>query len=409
MSAYHQNQRWMRGMKWSMHLQEGCLNLFSTKLRSMLALLGILVGTASVVAMVSGGELATNEALKQFKTLGTDLMAITIMDAADSKQNDTLNNLSLNQANSIVTVDKNILAVAPYTQIFGSMQFQSHELNGGMLGVTESFMQVAHIEMAQGRFISDLDRYAFYAVIGDGLYQQIKNITVTDPIGQQIQVGKNILTIVGVAKPWPENSFVYANVDNAVMLPLLTSTILSQSAIINSLVLQLKENAPTLQVQQHIQTHLQSILAHKTFYFRDAKELISRMTKQNEILTVFLGLIGSVSLLVGGIGVMNIMLVSVIERRREIGIRLAVGATRTDIRLLFLTEALMLSCVGGIIGVLIGIFITYVIALIWHWQFIFCLLPAALGFLVSVATGIFFGFYPAHKAALLDPIEALRL
>ena len=132
------------------------------------------------------------------------------------------------------------------------------------------------------------------------------------------------------------------------------------------------------------------------------------MRKQSDILTVFLGLIGGVSLLVGGIGVMNIMLVSVIERKKEIGIRLAVGARRRDIALLFLIESIILSLVGGLLGVMIGIGIAYVIAAYWQWPFTLFLLPPLIGFSVSVAVGIFSGFYPAYLAAKLNPIDALR-
>jgi putative ABC transport system permease protein len=397
-------------MKWAAHVNEGLLNLLSAKLRSILALLGILVGTASVVAMVSGGELATNEALKQFKTLGTDLLAVTVSDATEGGQ-DSVNSqisLSLQQAKNILHVDNNILAVAPYTQLYDQMQFNGHDLSGGVLGVTEDFARIAHVEIARGRLISDLDKYSPYCVIGDGLYKQIKTITQTDPIGQQIKVDKNILTIVGILKPWPENSFVYAAIDNSILMPILTSTVLSKYATINNIVMRLKEDASSSIIQTHVEKYFQEILPKKKLYFRSAKELIASMEKQNKILTVFLGLIGGVSLIVGGIGVMNIMLVSVVERRREIGIRLAVGATAADIRSLFLIEAVMLSLVGGVLGVLIGSAIAYMLAVFWQWEFTLFLLPPLIGFTVSVATGIFFGIYPAYKASKLDPIQALR-
>lgn len=140
--------------------------------------------------------------------------------------------------------------------------------------------------------------------------------------------------------------------------------------------------------------------------FRSAKELIAKMKKQSEIVTIFLALIGSISLLVGGIGVMNIMLVSVMERRREIGIRLAVGARRRDIGLLFLMEAIMLSLVGGFAGVVLGILIAYGIALFWHWDFIF--ITAFNGVYSFGHRRYFFGFYPAVLASKLHPMEALR-
>lgn len=398
-------------MKLIEHVQEGLLNLFSSKLRSVLALLGILVGTASVVAMVSGGQLATNEAIKQFKTLGTDLLALSINEASkeqEQKLHGDQANLSLEQAKQMNSADTNIRDVAPYTQVYNPLQFEGHELSGTVLGVTDSFARVVHIEMAQGRFISELDGYGFYCVVGDALYQAIKKYTFSDPIGQQLQVGKNIFTIIGVAKPWPENSFVYASIDTAVMIPLLASTTMNKYATINNVILRLAPNSNIDLIKEHVTNFIMQYLGAKQLFFRSAKELIVHMSKQSQILTIFLGLIGGVSLIVGGIGVMNIMLVSVVERRREIGIRLAVGAKRTDIRSLFLVEAVMLSLVGGTLGVIIGILIAYLIAFFSNWEFMVFLTPPMIGFTVSVATGVFFGFYPAYKASQLDPINALR-
>lgn len=395
-------------MKIEHHLHEGLLNLFSSKLRSILALLGILVGTASVVAMVLGGELATNEALKQFKTLGTDLLAINISDVMDEQAIGTRENLTLPQALALPAADEAILAVAPYTQVYNPIQFNGHEINGSILGVTQSFARITHIELQTGRFVSTLDQHALFCVIGSKIADEIKKQTLITPIGQQIQIGQTIFTIIGIAKPWPENSFVYANIDSSIMVPILTSTDLSKYANITNMIIRLKPGADIENIQQHITRYIKQQAANKRLFFRSAKELIARMGKQSQIFTVFLGLIGSISLLVGGIGVMNIMLVSVVERRREIGIRLAVGATRADIQMLFLTEAILLSLIGGTLGVVIGMLIAYIMAIIWHWEFTLFLLPPMIGFTVSVATGVFFGFYPAYKAAKMDPIHALR-
>jgi putative ABC transport system permease protein len=277
-----------------------------------------------------------------------------------------------------------------------------------VLGVTDSFADITHINMQAGRFISLLDGYAFYCVIGHEIYKALKQSSFKEPLGQQLQIGKHIFVIVGVADAWPENSFVYANIDNSILVPIMASTLISKYAQINNIILRLSQEADIPNVEKHLSAAINQSISGKQINFRSAKELIEKMKNQSNILTVFLGLIGSVSLIVGGIGVMNIMLVSVIERRREIGIRLAVGAKRRDIAALFLFESIMLSLMGGTLGVLIGILIAYIIAWIWHWQFTLFLWPPLAGFSVSVAVGIFFGFYPAYLASKLNPIEALR-
>ncbi len=207
--------------------------------------------------------------------------------------------------------------------------------------------------MQSGRFISDLDEMQFYCVIGSAINQSIKQYTLQDAVGQQLQIGKNIFTVIELAAPWHENSFVYADIDNALFVPLSTSTILSKYALINNIILRLTPSASIDEVKNNVENYFKNKAANKKIFFRSAKEQIARMAKQSEILTAFLGLIGSISLLVGGIGVMNVMLVSVMERRKEIGIRMAVGAKRADIRSLFLVEAIMLSLIGGISGVLL--------------------------------------------------------
>lgn len=397
-------------MKLIDHAKEGLSNLYFAKLRSLLALLGILVGTASVVAMVLGGRLATNEALRQFKSLGTDLLAVSIHSARDEERaaRGRAEQLSLSQSLGLTTINQHILRVAPYTQAFHPVFYEGQSINGMLLGVTESFADIMRIQLQTGRFISVADQYEFYCVIGQDVYQQLKKITQKDPIGQTLQIGKNVFVIVGVADSWPENNFLYANIDTSILVPIMASMVMSQYTTINNVIMRLAPDIDIQQIEQDISAALTTLIPGKQVTYRSAKELIAKMKKQSDILTLFLGLIGSISLFVGGIGVMNIMLVSVIERRREIGIRLAVGARRKDIATLFLMEAVMLSLVGGVLGVVIGMLIALMIATLWHWEFTLFLWPPLAGFSVSVAVGIFFGSYPAYLAAKLDPIDALR-
>lgn len=397
-------------MRYLAHAKEGLLNLYHAKLRAFLALLGVLVGTASVVAMVLGGELATNEALKQFKSLGTDLLAVAINASGDDlfSSSGKSENLSLEEAWSVKTTDDGILKIAPYTQSFQPVYFNGKPLNAITLGVTDSFADIVHVKLLKGRFVSVVDRYEPYCVIGRNVYDKIKTLTHKEPLGSQIQIGKSLFVIVGVADRWPENGFVYANIDSSVLVPLLASTILNKYATINSIIMRLSKESDISTIEDKVRQHIMQFMPKVNVDFRSAKELIAKMAKQSNILTVFLGLIGSISLIVGGIGVMNIMLVSVMERRREIGIRMAVGARGKDIAALFLLESVILSLIGGVVGVMIGIATAYVIALFWDWEFTLFLWPPLAGFSVSVGVGVFFGFYPAYLASKLDPIDALR-
>src|SRR5579864_3126166 len=171
-------------MKLAEHAKEGLLNLYFSKLRSILALVGVLVGTASVVAMVSGGELATNEALKQFKSLGTDLLAVSI-NVNSEENNQTAgktNDISLAQALDLKHADKDILQVAPYTQLFHPVLYNGNPVNGIILGVTDSFANIVQIKMKAGRFVSVFDRYEFYCVIGHDVYDTLKKISLKEPL-----------------------------------------------------------------------------------------------------------------------------------------------------------------------------------------------------------------------------------
>ncbi len=393
------------------HIKEALGNLVTSKLRSFLAILGILVGTASVVALITSSQLATASALAQFKTLGTNLIAMSIQtpfNQQQTNQDQTKNQLSLNDMIRLQSASSQIVLIAPYTNLYQSIYFSGKQMDGQVLGATEALADIVKIDLAKGRFVSYLDQSNFYAVIGSDIAKQFQQSGISNPIGKQIIIGKYIFTVVGVAKPWKPNWFLFATVDKGVIIPLMTSFLLSKYAQINNLLFRLIQNPDIDAVQNALQEKMSEIHPNLQTTFRNPDQIIDIMQKQQSTFTWLLASIGGISLLVGGIGVMNIMLVSVVERRREIGIRMAIGARRSDIRQMFLIEAIILTVLGGVLGIILGIGISTTLAIITGWGLQILVLPPVLGFVVSVVVGIVSGFYPAYRASNLDPIETLR-
>jgi putative ABC transport system permease protein len=395
-------------VKFSLQFYQAIANIASAKLRSFLALLGIMVGTASVVALVTSGQLATQKALDQFKALGTDLLAISLFDKNPGKSVTPENTISIKEWHKMKDEITSIINIAPYTTIYKQINFQGNKLDGVIIGADESLADVIKIELAEGNFVSFVETYEQYCVIGDNLKKQLKKHTLDSPIGKQLRLGDSIYTIIGIAKPWSENSFFNENINNSVMIPVAGSNLINKDSKINNVVILLKQDTPIEPVIEQIKTYVNQHAPELNVFPRSAKQIIKSMQEQGQIFTLLLGLIGGISLLVGGIGVMNVMLVSVTERKREIGIRKAIGAKRKDIQALFLIESSMLAFMGGVLGVIVGLCVSFVIAHFSNWNFHLYLTPPLVGFLVSAATGIFFGFYPAYRASILDPIESLR-
>lgn len=398
----------MGKLKFKQYLEQAIANIFAAKMRSFLAILGILVGTASVVALVSSGQMATDKALAQFKDLGTDLLSIALYQRSPGQKNTASQTLSLNDIHTLNQQIPDIITSAPYTTLFMPIVFKGHVLKGSVIGTDQQLQSVINIQLQQGHFVSFLDSYEKFCVIGKNLAEQIRQITMDNVIGQQIWLGKQVYTIIGVANPWDENAFFNQNINNTVIIPLRGSTLLNKQAGINNIVFKLQQDADIDNVIHQIKTSIHRLNPDLQLFSRSPKQIIESRQKQGKIFTLLLGSIGSIALLVGGIGVMNVMLVSVTERRREIGIRMAIGARRKDIRHLFLSESIVLALFGGLIGIILGSLISMFIGYFAQWDFHFYLLPPVIGFFVSVITGVFFGFYPAHRASKLNPIETLR-
>lgn len=395
-------------MRIKQHISQALSNILGAKLRSFLAVLGILVGTASVVALVISGELATEKALSQFKALGTDLLAVSLYQKTPSSIQTPANTITMNEWLKVKEFIPDITQVAPYTSLYASISFDGHKIKGSIIGADQSLAEVIKIKLADGDFVSFVDKYEQYCVIGSTLEKQLRQFTQDPLIGKQLWLGQNIYTIIGIAKPWFESAFFNEDVNKAVFIPVRGSSIVSATAKINNVILQLGPHSDIDFVIQQLRQFVTQHAPDLSMFPRSAKQIIKSMQAQGKIFTLLLGLIGGISLLVGGIGVMNVMLVSVVERKREIGIRKAIGARARDIQQLFLIESVVLSLFGGVLGVITGLLVAYIISYFSHWTFTFFLPPPLIGFGVSVTTGVFFGFYPAWRAAKLDPIATLR-
>jgi putative ABC transport system permease protein len=395
-------------MKLINHAHHALVNLNSAKLRSFLALLGIWVGTASVVALMNFGQIATEKALEQFKALGTDLLSITLYQKVEQNAQPIQESIPLNIWRQFPESITAILEIAPYNTAYQPMSFAGRPLKGVIIGADEHLANIINIHLSQGSFVSFVQSFEHFCVIGASLAEQIQASSKAPLIGQQLQIGQALYTIIGVTMPWKENVFFNEDINQAVIIPIAGMALVKKETAINNAVLKLKANIHIDTVIAQIQAHISEYAPKMNVFIRSAKQIIENMENQGRIFTLLLAVIGGISLMVGGIGVMNVMLVSVTERRKEIGIRKAVGGKNSEIQALFLVESILLSLVGGMLGIVTGLLITWIIAHFSHWPFSIYWLAICVGFFVSVSVGIFFGYYPARRAAALEPVISLR-
>lgn len=397
------------------NLKEAVRSLMSAKQRTILALIGIVIGIGSVIAMVSVGKIVQEESLRQFREMGTDILTIE-KEFGDpsgkpggSAKGGGVSRLRLGDVLAIPAGCPGITTVAPFVRGSGDAAYNGKKLErAGLLGVTETFSAINKLKIREGRFLSDLDEQSRYCVIGSRVASELLRLGARQTIGEKIRVGDNLFTVIGVTTDMPEGGMRRFEPNDTIYLHITTGLRLFSTAEITTITAHVRagvaNNAARDQVMAYFATHVKGVAVKVT----SPEEVIAQMEKQMQMFTLLLGAIGSISLIVGGVGVMNVMLVSVTERRREIGIRRALGAKRGDIKGQFLIESVILSLVGGFLGILFGVGASRLIAHFAHWQFVLSFGAILLGVGVSNAVGIFFGYYPARQASLLDPIVALK-
>ena len=388
------------------------------KLRTALTMLGIIIGVGAVIVLVSIGQGAQAMVLDQISSMGTNMMYVM-----PGNMNFGGASLGAGAANTLTDEDVNamerevptIAAASPVVNSSGQLVFGNENWFVRIQGTNEKFPEIRTWKVEQGEFFTDADVRSASRVIVLGKTVAEKLFAGVDPIGETIRVRNLPFRVVGVLAAKGQ-SMVGQDQDDTAVMPYSTvqRKLLGQQipSINQAMVSAVSQQATTI-TQQQITSLLRQ--RHKIaqgeaddFLVRNMTDAAQTFTQLTTIMTLLLGSIAAISLVVGGIGIMNIMLVSVTERTREIGIRMAVGARPNYVRLQFLTESLVLSLMGGLIGVLIGGGIAALVSKLLGWPTLVSALSVLISFAFATVIGIFFGYYPAHKAAALDPIEALR-
>ncbi len=405
--------------KWLEPFTTAWVGIVTHKLRSSLTILGIVIGVAAVIALMSIGKGAQADILARISTLGSNLVTISpgSSNFGGVRSAGSVQTLTQEDAEAIASQVANIDMVAPIYSTRLQVVAGSQNMNTQVTGVPPQYQATQNLKIAYGTFFSDYEyqRSAKVVVLGS----EVKDTLFgdTNPIGQQIRMGRNIGYVIGVLE---SKGGTFGSPDSAILIPLTAmQQMVAQTRtshgerVISSIALTVSDEKQSETVVNDITTllrtrHRLSPAADNDFRITSMQELSQAVTAATGTMTLLLGAIAAISLLVGGIGVMNIMLVSVLERTREIGIRKALGAKEWHIWSQFLIEAAFLTFAGGIIGVIVGWLVSYFVNRSGTISTVVTPDIVIMAVSVSVGIGLFFGFYPAWNAARLDPIVALR-
>ncbi len=384
----------------------GIRSLLASKQRTLLALLGIVIGIGSVIAMVSVGIIASEHALKQFKEMGTDYIVISKGWGGNFGENAP--KITLEQAVELPYRVANILEATPMASSGTNFIYQGQNYSSQIIATLGNFLSINRFKMQEGRYLSDLDVNMNYAVLGSEVVDEMKEKGITKFLGIDIMFRDRLFTVIGILEKTPGGGMKPFSANRSIMIPISTFMRSFEDPEISYILGRVKPGSVASEVAEDIKNYFHLVDPQLEIEIQTAEELIQQQNKQSQLFTLLLGAIGSISLIVGGVGVMNVMLVSVSERKKEIGIRRALGALRRDIQLQFLIESLVLCLIGGLIGLGIGIGASYFLAQHNGWDFMVSKAAILLGIGVSTGVGLFFGYYPARQASMLDPIIALR-
>lgn len=391
--------------------------LNNNKLRCFLTMLGIIIGVASVITMLAIGQGSKNSIKAQISEMGSNMIMIhpgNMQRGGVRQSADDMQTLKIPDYEALRDETSYISAVSPMVNSSGQFINGNNNYPSSLYGITPDYMEIRKVSVADGEMFdeADIKSAAKVCLLGktvvDNLFPDGSN-----PIGRVVRFNKIPLTVVGVLESKGTNS-MGMDQDDVVLAPYTTvmKRVLAvdylQSIFCSALSEEMTDQA-TDEITSILRSrHKLKDGADDDFDIRSQQELSEMMNSTSDMMTVLLACIAGISLLVGGIGIMNIMYVSVTERTREIGLRMSIGARGIDILSQFLIEAIIISVTGGTIGVIIGCLASWLVNVIAHWPVYIQLYSVILSFAVCTLTGMFFGWYPAKKAADLDPIEAIR-
>jgi putative ABC transport system permease protein len=392
--------------------------LVRNKVRSLLTTLGIIVGIAAVIAMMAVGKGASMMIEEQIASMGSNLLMVfpgTSMMGGMRSGTGGVRTLNVDDGEAILRECPYVETLTPLVRAGAQIVYQDQNWSTSIQGVSPNYLEVRNWDLGEGEFFGDSEvrTAARVAVLGQTV---VKNLFEgDDPVGKTIRIKNMLFRVIGVLQPKGSTAWGMDQ-DDTIIIPWLTvRRVIQNSAFndVNQLLLKLKSKNVTEAAIDDIsallrQRHHLAKGADDDFSVMDMTEIADTISKVTKVMTVLLTVIASISLMVGGIGIMNIMLVSVTERTREIGLRMAVGARRKDILLQFLVEAVVLAGIGGLLGTGLGAGAAQILSSTNHWPILISPAYVLLALIFSGAVGIFFGFYPAWRASKLDPIEALR-
>lgn len=393
--------------------------LKANAMRSFLAILGIIIGVGAVVTMVAIGSGASEKISSQISSIGSNL--ILVLPGATTQSGirmgtGTQQTLTMTDAEAISKECSAVVAVAPAITGTAQVVFGNQNWATGVIGTTPDMVIVREWELISSRFVNEQDVRSGtkVAVIGQTVAERL--FGELDPIGKVIRIKKIPFEVVGVLDKKGQ-SLTGQDQDDIIYVPITTAQRTLFGQTLPGRVRMIYAKASSLESIPQATEQIKTLLRQRhrigpnqedDFTVMDLTQMLKAAEESTKTMSILLGAIASVSLIVGGIGIMNIMLVSVTERTREIGIRMAVGAKPKDIRMQFLIESVFLTTIGGIFGLLMGIGISLAVASLMEWPVSISLFSALIAFGFSAFVGVFFGFYPAYKASTLNPIEALR-